>query len=183
MAIAGKVMPLPRGDYMPEEVYNILDIVGHNEKPWMCKKNGTVGIEPSLSNPDYWMLLIDVDITNADTLDEHDSAYFLSKDELADAFETKQIVFRAASWVGEQAPYTQTIELAGIKASDEPVAFFVDDGDTEANSNAKKKACSFISYFDSADGSITATCKYKKPEVDFTVGLKGVFPKYEVLSE
>lgn len=175
MAIAGKIMPRPMGDYESATVYGILDIVSHNNRPWICRKADTVGIEPTTDNAEYWMLMIDVDITNADTFDGHDSTYFVSKTELSEAFEEFQLVFKSIDWVGEQAPYTQTVTAANVKATDKPIPTFVDDGDTKENSKLKKKNYGFITYFDSANGSITATCKYDRPTVDFTVSFKGVF--------
>ena len=174
MAIAGRVMLVPKGEYDPSKVYNTLDLVSHNERPWICRKQGIVGVEPTRSNPDIWMLLIDVDITNADTLDGYDSAYFTSKKDLSAAFMTHELIFRAANWVGETAPYTQIVQLQSIKNTDTPVAFFVDDGASETESKAKKKAFGCVTFFDSENGTITATCKYDKPASDFTVGFKGV---------
>lgn len=83
------------------------------------------------------------------------------------------VTFLAANW-SAAAPYTQTVKAAGITADDTPTPLFIDDGADEASSKAKKKAYGFISYFDSGNGTVTATCKYKKPATDFTVGLKGV---------
>lgn len=183
MAIAGKVMFLPRGDYSAEQVYDILDVVLHDNKPWVCKKNNTVGVEPSKSNSDYWMMLVDVDITNADTLGGHKSDYFLSKEELANAFKSKTVLFSAAEWIGDEPPYTQTVEVSGIKETDEPIPIFVDDGTNATETKNKEKAYACISYYDSANGYVTATCKYEKPEVDVSVALKGVFPAYEILPD
>ena len=173
MAIAGKVMPRPRGEYDNATVYDVIDIVLYENRPWICKKPNTVGVEPSESNPDNWMKLIDVDITDADTLGGNGPEYYLSKDELATVLSTKQIVFQASGWSAE-APYTQTVDWPEITENDSPIPLFVDDGTDESESSAKKKAFGFITYFDSANGSVTATCKYKRPEVDFTVGFKGV---------
>ena len=175
MAIAGRVMPVPKGAYNASTVYDVLDIVTHNDRPWICKKPKTVGIEPSKSASEFWMLLIDVDITNADTLDGKSSEYFMSKDQMFDMFRTHQLIFRAEGWVGDRAPYTQAVELAQIKVGDEPFAFFVNDGETAEESDAKRQSFHKINYFDSEDGRIVATCNYEKPTVDFTVGFRGVF--------
>lgn len=178
MAIAGRVSPIPKGDYDTGTVYDVLDIVGHNGKPWICKKANTIGVEPSTDNDDYWMLLIDVDITNADTLGGNRAGYFVSKEEMMDAFETVQVTLPMLNWVGEQAPYTQTATVESIKATDVPMMFFIDDGTTEQETKNKNKSYGYISYFDTANGSITFTCKYNKPIEDVTVGLRGIFPVY-----
>ena len=85
----------------------------------------------------------------------------------------KLITLITSNW-SESAPYTQTVTVNGITNTDSPIPLFVDDSNTESEYKSKQKAYGFISYFDSLDGSVTVTCKYKKPEVDFSVGLKGV---------
>ncbi len=79
-AIAGKVMIRPRGDYDPSAVYNILDLVKYDNKPWLCCRNNIMGITPSYDCPAEWMNIIDISIANADTLDGHDSEYFATAD-------------------------------------------------------------------------------------------------------
>lgn len=84
-----------------------------------------------------------------------------------------QALLLADRWSAE-APYTQTVPIEGMTETDSPVPYLVDDGDTESASKAIKKAYSCISFFESSTGLMTVTCKYKKPAVDITVGLKGV---------
>ena len=75
-AVAGKVMMRPRGDYDPSAVYDILDLVKHNNKPWICKQNNIMDIEPSEANSEHWMLFIDISVADADTLDGFHASYF-----------------------------------------------------------------------------------------------------------
>ena len=177
MPIAGKVMPRPMGDYDPATIYGILDIVNHDERPWLCRKDNVQGVEPTVLNTDTWQMLFDVDVTNADTLDGFDSSYFATKEEHdkldADIKGIKNATFTAAGWT-EEAPYTQVVNVEGITENDAPVPFFVDDSEDYDSQKLKNKSYNCISYFDSGAGTITATCKYKKPEADFTVGFKGV---------
>ena len=175
MAIAGRVMPLPKGEYNPGTVYEPLDIVTHSGRPWMCKKSNTVGIEPSTSAEEFWMLLVDVNITDADKLDGKDSSYFMGREEMFEIFKTHQLIFRADGWVGEVAPFSQGVELTPIKPGDEPFAFFINDGETQEDGEAKRQAFHKINYFESEAGRIVAYCNYEKPTVDFTVGFRGVF--------
>ena len=174
MAIAGRVLIVPRGEYAEATTYNLLDLVTHDSKPWLCKKNNTVGIEPNAENSAYWQLLIDVSIADADTLDGHHADYFATATAIGEAFETTEVTFPVESWVGSSAPYTQTVTIEDMKSDSSPLAFFIDDGTTESESKEKQKAYACFTYFDTANGSITATCKYKKPEATFTIGLKGV---------
>lgn len=57
--VAGKIMPRPMGEYDPNTSYRILDIVTLGNKLWIAKKSNIIGIEPSVSNRDYWMLGVD----------------------------------------------------------------------------------------------------------------------------
>lgn len=84
------------------------------------------------------------------------------------------VTFSAAGWIGETAPYTQSVAAEGLTEEDTPTPSFVDDGTDEDDSKARQEAYGCITYFDSGDGTVTATCKYKKPESDCTVRLKGV---------
>lgn len=174
MAIAGKVMPRARGAYSSSAVYDILDIVAYNNKPWISRKPNVCGVEPSKENAETWMLLVDVDITNADTLDGHGSEYFaLASDVLRLNAAPIELKFTADGW-SETAPYTQNVAADNIEEGDTPTAFFIDDSETESDYKAKLKAYGYISYFYSMDGIIQAVCKYNKPDVDVTVGFKGV---------
>ena len=58
MAIAGKVMPRPRGDYDPAVVYDILDMVTHDNNLWISKVSTNVGNVPSEDDPYTWMLAV-----------------------------------------------------------------------------------------------------------------------------
>lgn len=187
MPIAGKVMPRPMGDYDPATIYGVLDIVNHDERPWLCRKDNVQGVEPTVLNTDTWQMLFDVDVTNADTLDGFDSSYFGTKEkqdalegecaylrsECAEIKGVKNATFTVAGWT-EEAPYTQIVNVEGVTENDAPVPFFVDDSEDYESQKLKNKSYNCISYFDSGEGTITATCKYKKPEADFTVGFKGV---------
>lgn len=59
MAIAGKVMPRPRGEYDPTVLYDILDMVTYNNKVWMSKTSNNLSIAPTEQHNVEWMLLID----------------------------------------------------------------------------------------------------------------------------
>lgn len=84
-----------------------------------------------------------------------------------------QVTFTAAGW-GSGPPYTQTVQLEEMKDTYKPTPLFVDDGSNETDSKAREKAYGCITYFDSAEGSVMATCKYKKPTSDCTVIFRGV---------
>lgn len=95
-AIAGKVMIRPRGDYDSSAVYDILDLVKYDNKPWLCRKNDTMGIIPV--DGEYWMNIIDISIANADTLDGHDSNYFATVAAL-EALTADDVEARSNTWL------------------------------------------------------------------------------------
>lgn len=82
MPIAGKVMPRPRGDYNKAAVYQILDVVKHKEKSWICKKNDVVGVDPTVYNYDTWQELFGK-VVDADTFAGHEYSYFASSESVS----------------------------------------------------------------------------------------------------
>lgn len=86
----------------------------------------------------------------------------------------KTITLAASGW-SSAAPYTQVAAVAGIKASDLPVPLLdVSGAASQSEEKNMKKQFGWISYYDTADGSITFTARFRKPTVDLAVGLKGV---------
>lgn len=67
-AVAGKVMPRPRGPYDATAVYDILDMVTLDNKLWVAKRSNIQGVEPAETN-EYWMLAVDgtTDVNELDT--------------------------------------------------------------------------------------------------------------------
>ena len=59
MAIAGRILILPKGEYNASTTYSMLDLVSYNGASWLAKKTA-VGITPSDSNSAYWQKLIEV---------------------------------------------------------------------------------------------------------------------------
>lgn len=59
MAIAGKVAPVPKGEWLVDTTYEKLNIVTHLNQAFMAKKNSQ-GQEPaSGTTNEYWMFLVD----------------------------------------------------------------------------------------------------------------------------
>lgn len=74
-------MPVPKGDYSSNETYEMLNLVSHNNKLWVCKKNGVQGVEPSADNADTWQLsieLIPITIDEIDAMDPIESTEIVS---------------------------------------------------------------------------------------------------------
>lgn len=94
--------------------------------------------------------------------------------ELKKSREVKLITLAAAGW-SEEAPYVQTVSAEGVTAEDTPyVTLNIPAGITAEEEKAMKKSAGFISYIDTGDGNVTATCIGKKPIVDVQISLKGV---------
>ncbi len=88
---------------------------------------------------------------------------------------TRQIQVQASRF-STQGPYTQRIDIAGIKSTDVPeISLLIPDGVTDsARIKAIKKAWSCIDRIDTYDGYIVISCFVKKPEADILLLIKGV---------
>ena len=56
MTSAGRILIMPKGNYDSSATYEMLDLVFHSGASWVAKKTAT-GIEPSVANAEYWMLM------------------------------------------------------------------------------------------------------------------------------
>lgn len=88
---------------------------------------------------------------------------------------TRQIQVTASKFT-TQGPYTQRIDVAGIKGADVPeISLLIPDGVTDsARVKAIKKAWSCVDRIDTYDGYIVISCFVKKPEADILLLIKGV---------
>lgn len=88
---------------------------------------------------------------------------------------TKQIQVQASRFT-TQGPYTQRIDVEGIKSTDVPeISLLIPDGVTDsARVKAIKKAWSCVDRIDTYDGYIVISCFVKKPETDILLLIKGV---------
>lgn len=83
----------------------------------------------------------------------------------------KNVTLDASKWVGDNAPYTQSIDLEEILETDTPRYGPVYSGDLNTKI-AQKEAFALVDDLDTADGSVTFTCFDDKPEVNVTVQLE-----------
>lgn len=80
----------------------------------------------------------------------------------------------ASGW-SSSAPYTQTVTLAGMSQHfNATYAPDIKESTTADQEKQIKKACGFISMFETLDGKIKLTCKAKKPTVDIPLMVKVV---------
>jgi len=78
----------------------------------------------------------------------------------------------ASGW-SASAPYTQTVNAAGMLTTDAPLADVVLSA-TAATAKAQLEAYGYIGRIDTGSGQITVTCYEDKPAVDLTLVLKVV---------
>lgn len=71
-------------------------------------------------------------------------------------------------WEGTEAPYTKTVNIEGIQATDEPHIILLFSGNVENMLNEEKNF-SKIRKVDSADGSLTFMCFEEKPEISLNL--------------
>lgn len=74
----------------------------------------------------------------------------------------------AASWVGDSAPYTQTITVSGLTDGRLCRVYPVFGDDVETNL-AMQEACACVSYVKRDGQNVTFTCLEDKPEIDIGV--------------
>lgn len=77
-------------------------------------------------------------------------------------------------WTGTEAPYTKTVQIQGILATDVANIYPV-WSDTLATRQTEKEEYSKISLVDSADGSITLTCDDDKPTTALNLRVEVVY--------
>jgi len=71
----------------------------------------------------------------------------------------------SANWVGANAPYTQTVNITGILATDNPIV------DVSNPTQTMLGNWSYVSKIETANGSITATCFSVKPTENINIKL------------
>ena len=88
---------------------------------------------------------------------------------------TRNIQLRASNFT-TQGPYTQRIDIAGIKSTDVPeIALIIPDGVPDSTRvKAIKKAWSCVDRIDTYDEYIVISCFVKRPETDILLLIKGV---------
>lgn len=79
----------------------------------------------------------------------------------------------ASGWSGAAAPYTQTVLVTGILATDTPIVDVVLDQST-STAISQIEAWMSVSKIETANGSITATCFEELPTIDIPIQLKVV---------
>lgn len=80
----------------------------------------------------------------------------------------------SSGW-SSSAPYTQTIEVEGITADDEPtISLYLAGSPSSENVKSMNKAYGMLDRAVTAEGTITLYCYNKKPATTYTIAIKGV---------
>ena len=86
----------------------------------------------------------------------------------------KTATFTVSGWIGT-GPYLQTVSVNGITSADTPTPGIIyPEALTEVLKSQIDKSAGMITKMETVLGGIKATCQFKKPVADFTIGLKGV---------
>ena len=56
MAIAGRILIIPKGNWNANTDYEMLDLVRHSNASWIAKRPNK-GVEPSEANSDDWQVM------------------------------------------------------------------------------------------------------------------------------
>ena len=81
--VAGRVASIPKGEWNSETEYKLLDLVTHNDKSYIARRNST-NHEPGDETDEYWMLLVEpylVDMEGA--TEESDGTHGLAPEPFA----------------------------------------------------------------------------------------------------
>lgn len=88
--------------------------------------------------------------------------------------EIRRVFVDVSKW-SSTAPYVQEIDVPGILSTDVPVVgLHLTGSETSEVIKALNKSFSRVDFVETLDGKVRAKCLSKKPEVSFTLALKGV---------
>lgn len=87
--------------------------------------------------------------------------------------DTYTVTLSSSNWAGSAAPYSQTITVNGVLATDTP---YIAPVFSSANSTAalQQQAWNMVSKAESSDGAIIFTCFEKKPTTDIPLKIEVV---------
>ena len=114
------------------------------------------------------------DIYGATEVNASNSAINQNTDDIAQIKGIAEITLPVSGW-SSSAPYTQTVSLAGIKSTDNPIPLYrYPSNRTESNKNLIDRSTNMITSIKTNNDSVTVTCKFRKPVAEIIIGLKGV---------
>lgn len=103
-----------------------------------------------------------------------DSVFDATNEKIDSIIKVSYITLPLAGWTKEP-PYTQTIEMADMKAEYSPIiGVCLDKIESETIKKQIQKSWNFVDSIKINDGQIIATCKFKKPINDIPLVIKGI---------
>lgn len=87
--------------------------------------------------------------------------------------EVKYATLPLSGWVGDEAPWTQTIDVEGTKATDTSLILWNNTTDDLSVKKKEQKSWNMVDDCEIGNGTITFTCKFKKPIIDIPIAIKG----------
>lgn len=87
--------------------------------------------------------------------------------------EVKYATLPLSGWVGDEAPWTQTINVEGTKATDTSLILWNNTTDDLSVKKKEQKSWNMVDDCEIGDGTIIFTCKFKKPIIDIPIAIKG----------
>lgn len=76
-----------------------------------------------------------------------------------------------SGWIGDRAPYTQTVNVSGVTVADTPHICLI-SSDNNDDAVAQEEAWSLVRKAETGDGCITFICRSGKPGVPLTVQIE-----------
>lgn len=173
----GKEVKLEIERFRGESAYEVAVRNGFEgtEAEWLASlhaSSGTVnGIEPDASG-NIALKASDIPMGENDTTTVAEK---LTQQETKLKQKAKTTAYSAAlpasGWTGSAAPYTQTVTITGLKATDEVVADVDMSGATAETYEELEESWALVGTITTANNQITAKCWGEKPEKDLTVRL------------
>lgn len=89
------------------------------------------------------------------------------------------VTLLSSGWTGSSAPYSQTVSVSGILATDTPFVMPI-IGSASSTAVSQQQAWNLVSAAESIDGSIIFTCFEEKPETDIRLKIEVAHYDYSV---
>ena len=87
--------------------------------------------------------------------------------------DVKEATLTSAGWSGS-GPYTQSVTVTGISASDTPLIECIADVNSASEKRLMQQQWNRVDYIECAANKITATCNFDKPTVNLSLRIKGI---------
>lgn len=160
-----------------------------SEADWLASLHasaGTVNGQGPDENGDIKLNAADIPISGKENAGTVAQKLQSLTDEKADAAAVQQAISQKASTAGytavlssagwsAAAPYSQTVSVAGLLATDDPlVDVSLNGADTAQAGKARTDAWTFVGRVETGNGTLTAYCYEEKPMVDLPVIIKVV---------